>query len=184
MKKTKLKECYETNLNSFFADDFFDADDFLSRRNHEEFLQTAESEDFAPKISPLETILKQVFLFFPGTFFLYILSAGFTIMFLNSSVMAPRFGIVWLMPLYLAAILMTWLGLGDLKKLKHLVIPASIVGVGVFFGAFATILMTFLNEFVMHKFIDNLAFYLFPLALIVPFLAKGWVDKKSEIPQS
>ena len=184
MKKVKFKERIENARNAFFDDEDFDTNDFLSHRNQDKFLQSAESEKIAPKISSLETVLKQALLFFPGTFILYILSAGFTIMFINTFVnpsgITPRFEFIWLSLVFLAATLMTWIGLGDVRKQTHLVIPASIAGVGIFFGAFATILITFSNEFEMHKLIDNLAFYLFPLALIAPFLAKGWVDRKYE----
>lgn len=184
MKQTKFKERIENARNAFFDDESFDANDFLSHRNQNEFLQSAESGEIAPKISTVETILKQSLLFFPGTFILYILSAGFTIMFTSiftePSGMNPRFEFIWLSLVFLAATLMTWIGLGDVRKPEHFVIPASIAGVGVFFGAVAVALINLSNGFGIHRFIDNLAFYLFPLALIAPFLAKGWVDRKNE----
>ena len=87
------------------------------------------------------------------------------------------FNLIFFAGLFLAATLMTWLGLGDVRKPKHLVIPASICSV----GAAAGVLFWASNYF--HTFIhdDALPFYVFPLALIVPFLAKGWVDKDSSI---
>lgn len=184
MKKVKFKERIENAKTAFFDDESFDTNDFLSCRNQNEFLQSEEFEEIAPKISTLETILKQTLLFFPGTFLLYILSMGFTVMFLSSFVkpagMTPRFGYVWMLLIFLAAFLMTWLGLGDLRKPKHLVIPASIISVGVFFGAIGGFLLILSYEFGRLILNDIFPFYLFPLALIAPFLAKGWVDRKNE----
>ena len=125
--------------------------------------------------------MKQTLLFFPGTFFLYMLSIGFTVMFLSSFVnpseMTPRFGYIWTLLIFWAAILMTWLGLGDVRKPKHLVIPASIISVGVFCG----ILLLLSDPFETLISSNFFPFFLFPLALIVPFLAKGWVDRNEVV---
>ncbi len=184
MKRTKFKERVENARNAFFDDEDFDVNDFLSCRSQNEFLQSEEFEEIAPKNSILETILKQAFLFLPGTFLLYILSMGFTVMFLSSFVnpsgMTPQLGFVWMLLIFLAATLMTWLGLGDVRKPKHLVIPASIISVGVILGMVGGILVMLSNEFERIVFNDAFPLYFFPLALIVPFLAKGWVDKKNE----
>ena len=183
MKQTKFEERVENARNAFFEDEPFDVNDFLSRTNQNEFLQSAESEEIAPKISTLETIAKQVLLFFPGTFVLYILSLGFTVAFIGSFIrptgMTLRFDLIWILLTFSAATLMTWLGLGDVRKAKHFVIPASIISVGVVVGVIVAALIT-IPFYGRLFFRDSFPMYVFPLALVVPFLAKGWIDRKNE----
>jgi hypothetical protein len=184
MKKIKIKQRIENACNAFFADEFFEADNSLSLRNESTFLPNDESEDFTSENSALETILKQVFFFFPGTFVLYILSACFTIIFIGTFVkksgMTPAFEMGLMGMVFLAAVLMTWLGLGDIRKLKHFVIPASIISVGIVFGAVVTFILLAMPVYFRFYFRDDFLLYIFPLALIVPFLAKGWIDGKIE----
>jgi len=76
---------------------------------------------------------------------------------------------------------MTWLGLGDVRKLKHLVIPASIISVGIFFGTVVAFILLALPRYYERQLLgDSFLFYIFPLALIAPFVAKGWVDRTKE----
>ena len=178
MKKTKFKQRVKNARNAFFDDESFDTNNFLSFRTDDTFLQGEKSGDRASKNSRLETVLKQIFLFFPGTFVLYSLCMAFPIGLIGLAGM-PRSGFVLIALLFLIATSMTWLGLGDVRKPKHFVIPASIISVGVFFGVIAGVLMSVSNQFHRLFFSDAYAFYIFPLALIVPFLAKGWVDKDS-----
>lgn len=183
MKKIKIKQRVKNATNAFFTDEDSGEANLESFRNEANLWQEKKSLDCSHQSDTLETILKQVFLFFPGTFVLYVLSMGFTVMFISAFVkpagISPRFGMVWLMLLFLAATLMTWLGLGDVRKPKHFVIPASIISVGVVFGAFVAVLMT-IPHYGRLFFRDAFPLYVFPLALIVPFLAKGWVNRKNE----
>ena len=73
MKKIKIKQRIENARNAFF-DDAYDTNDFPSFRNEAALLLNEKSENFTRKTSALETILKQVFLFFPGTLVLFSLS--------------------------------------------------------------------------------------------------------------
>jgi hypothetical protein len=182
MKKIKIKQRIENARNAFFADETFDTNDFPVFRNEAALLQDEKSENFTRKTSALETILKQVLLFFPGTLVLFFLSIVSTVssisMFVNPSGLIPRYRLVSYMAVFLAATLMTWLGLGDVRKPKHLVIPASIITVGVIYGAVAGALMAISPQFGRTIFYNFHPLNLLPLALIVPFLAKGWVDRK------
>ena len=173
----------ENARNAFFDEESFDTNNFLSFRMEDAHLQSEKFRDCTPKNNTLETVLKQVFLFFPGTFILYILSMAFTAVFITTFTRQLRgnflYELIFPASLFLAATLMTWLGLGNVRKPKHFIIPASIIGVGVFFGAIAGILMVVSNNFTRLIFENGLPFYIFPLALIVPFLAKGWVETDS-----
>lgn len=175
----------ENAFAAFFADESSNENNLESFRNVNDLWRTGNSSAVAPKISKLETILKQVFLFFPGTFVLYVLSMGFTVIFFSTFVkpsgMTPRFETGWMAMIFLAATLMTWLGLGDVRKLKHLVIPVSIMSVGLFLGTIVGFILLALPSYYVRQILgDSFLFYIFPLALVVPFLAKGWVDRKSD----
>ena len=185
MKKTKIKRRFENAAAAFFADESLSENNLENYRTETGLREAENSSGLNQKNSSLETILKQVFFFLPGTFILYGLSIGFTVMFIsalaNRPAMTPRFEMIWLGMIFLAATLMTWLGLGDVRKLKHFVIPASIIGVGATVGAVIAFVL-FAMPFYLRRFVlgDSFPMYIFPLALIVPFLAKGWVDRKSD----
>lgn len=182
MKKTTFRQRISNARNAFFDDETFEAHESLSFIKQNENLQYSESEDISQQNSVLETILKQIFFFFPGTFILYILSLVLTIglidvIFGPSRIILGIQDFAGISAVFSAAILMAWLGLGDVRNPKHFVIPASIIIVGIFFGAVAAIAS---NHFSRSIFINGYPFYFLPLALIVPFLAKGWVDGKTE----
>ncbi|HEX9927044.1 MAG TPA: hypothetical protein VGB02_00745 [Pyrinomonadaceae bacterium] len=76
--------------------------------------------------------------------------------------------------------LMTWFGLGDIKNRKHFAIPASLIVTGTVIGA---IIKATASAFdLADKMLDDFSYliYLLPFALIVPILAKGVVDRKTE----
>jgi hypothetical protein len=137
--------------------------------------------DFPGKSEMFVKILMQVFLFFPGTFVLFVLSFGTTIM-VSYSPGGMRFGIgfVWIFLLFLAGFFGTWLGIGDLRKPKHMVIPLSILATGAAIGLVSAFMMMMSGTVRTIIFGNNFIFYIFPLALIVPFLAKGLIDRRSE----
>lgn len=183
MKKTKIKQRFANAADAFFADENSIENNLESFGNQTNSWREDTRSNSFQKNSSLETILKQVFLFFPGTFVLYILSMGLTAMFVGSwfrfSELNLRVGIGWVMLLFLASMLMTWLGLGDVRKTKHLIIPGSIISVGVVVGAVVGVLIT-IPFYGRLFFRDSFPLYIFPLALIAPFLAKSLVDRKEE----
>ena len=75
---------------------------------------------------------------------------------------------------------MPWVGLGDLKNKKHLAIPSSIILSGIIIGVIVNLTenISSISRGIANDF--GYAIWLFPIALIVPFLAKGWVDKKAK----
>lgn len=79
----------------------------------------------------------------------------------------------------LVGTLLTWFGLGDLKNRKHLVIPASLLVTGAVGGAIVKIAAKFSD--LADRMLDDFTYliYLLPLALIIPILAKGIVDRKT-----
>ncbi len=76
--------------------------------------------------------------------------------------------------------LMTWFGLGDIKNRKHFAIPASLMITGAMIGAVVKAAASVFD--LADKMLDNFSYliYLLPLALIIPILVKGIVDRKTE----
>jgi hypothetical protein len=70
--------------------------------------------------------------------------------------------------------------LGDIKNRKHFAIPASLIVTGAFIGAVIKGTASVFD--LADKMLDDFSYliYLLPFALIVPVLAKGVVDWKTE----
>ena len=143
------------------------AEDGLILARDSAVLKASPSELIDEKGDALVTMLKKVFIFFPGVLYLF---------FITISIFT--FDFVWNEPfsILLAFVIggfMTIFGIGDLKNPKHLAIPLSIVSIGI--AAFS--LFSMLGSVGS---IFKYGIYFFPLALIVPFLAKSFVDKTDE----
>jgi hypothetical protein len=133
--------------------------------------------------------LKELFLFLPGTFLLFYMSfaaamiAVEIVVFRRPTANLPDdypFVFALIGFIILLGTVMTWFGLGDIKNRKHLAIPASIIVTGAAFGAIFRAAAK-ISDFADSVLDDpDFLIYLFPLALIVPVLAKGIVDRKSE----
>jgi len=184
MKKTKFKRRIANAFDAFFADENLGENKLETFRSEANLSRARKFEDSFQKNGTLETILKQVLLFFPGTFILYFSGMFLPVILVEFFTIRHRrisfFEFLFVVCIILAATLMTWLGLGDVRKPKHFIIPASIFSIGVLWisiiGVLATVVRYFEGLFFLNK---GLLICLFPLALIVPFLAKGWVDRDS-----
>ncbi|MGI8466831.1 MAG: hypothetical protein ACR2N3_00055 [Pyrinomonadaceae bacterium] len=170
MKKTKIEQRIENAVNAFFDDGNLTENNSLVYSNDVSLLQSDTLKVFTEKADVFVKFLKQVFLFFPGTFVLFNLSLFFTTVTLNPATAQ------WAYPnrlvfALLTSAFMTMFGLGNIKNIKHLIIPASVV----LFAFISGVIISCSSNSL--KILDNYAIYLFPLALIIPFLAKSWVDK-------
>ena len=134
-------------------------------------------------------ILKQVFLFLPGTFLLFFMSFGAAIILMEIVVyrraletlpddFPSQFALIGL--IVFLGTFMTWFGLGDIKNRKHFAIPASLMVTGAIIGAVvkATANISDLADRMLDDF--SYLIYLLPLALIIPILAKSIIDRKTE----
>ena len=183
MKEIKLKEKIENAYEAFFDDEKLDENVQLANKSDYLFEEHPQSQ--SEKKHWLITFLKQAFLFLPGTFFVHILSMVFALIFIAQLpiVGEPRIPYSALAGIFLVSVLSMWFGLGDLKKPKHLVIPFSTVITSTVLGAITGLL---LNSFQGTDRIitiiasDLYPLCLFPIALIVPHLAKSWVDRTDE----
>lgn len=140
--------------------------------------------------NPLLALLKQVFLFLPGTLLLYLVGFVGTLVLIDSFfVSEPKeiFGITSA-PLQMLVfaiiaffgIFMTWFGLGDIKNKKHFSIPVSIIATGGILAAISKILGDVFGFSGLFEMMNYYFIYLFPLVLIVPVLVKSWIDRKPE----
>lgn len=135
----------------------------------------------ADESSPLGTYLKQAFLFLPGTFLLFFISLGSALAVTDpteNNVFSKLSLLIYAVGLL--SFFMTWFGFGDIKNKKHLVIPGSIIVSGAILGLLVRLSAPFF--WLAERMIDDFGYavLLFPIGLIAPVLAKGWVDRKSE----
>lgn len=169
MNKVKLKERLENAVEAFFDNENLEENSQLELYKTSAILT---NESFEPSTISNDVLniklLKQLFLFLPSAFILFLGSGGLTWrLLLPASEGLERFSLFNLGFLLLAAIL-TILGLGNLRNIKHLSIPLSIVALGVILG-------------ILNSFFDGVGSfipYLFPVAFIVPVLVKNWLDSE------
>ena len=189
MRKIKLDAKREKSAETFFDGEKSEANAALSRANGAKVLELEKEKSFPGEHKFFVNLLKQVFIFLPGTFLLFFMSYGAAIIFMEIAVyrrpieMLPddfpfQFALIGL--IILLGTLMTWFGLGDIKNRKHFAIPASLIISGAIIGAVVKALSGISD--IADKMLDNFSYliYLLPLALIIPILAKSIVDRKNE----
>lgn len=191
MKKVITDTRQKKSIESFFENENSAENQNSGLAIGSEMSKTEEEvTNFADKFSLLLSLIKQVFLFLPGTFLLYLIGFVGTIILTDSfSVQEPTeifgihsvpiqmlvFGIIALFGIF-----MTWFGLGDIKNKKHAAIPISILATGGILAAISKILGDLFGFTQLFELMNYYFIYFFPLVLIVPILVKGWVDTKSE----
>lgn len=167
MKKTKIEQRINNAINAFFANEQENlGENSLTLANDSAILKQEAAAKLNEKGDFLVKILKQVFLFFPGT--LYLFFGTFSIL---------AFDFLWnpftIIAVFLIGSFLTIFGIGNLKNPKHLVIPLYIVAV-------AILAFLFFSTIGGLKSVFEYGIYFFPLALVVPILAKNLVDKTNE----
>ena len=165
MKKTTLRQRINNSVNAFWDDDWEkNGESGLSLAGDSGLLKSEAAAPLNNKADLVVKILKRTFIFLPGTLYLFFAAMfGFSFPFFWEN---P----ITILVVFLIGSFMTIFGIGDLKNPKHFVIPFSIAAV----GFMAYLLFSSFGEL---KYLIDYGIYFFPLALIVPFLAKNWVDK-------
>lgn len=172
MKKTKIEQRFENAVNAFFDNENTTQYSPSVYEGNVNLMQAESPKKFTKKADLLVKILKRTFLFFPGAFVLFHLTLASTVVALDAS--------AWLnYPFKLALVLlvsafMVMFGLGNIRNGRHLLIPASILFSAVSFGLVISLLDDSL------KIMENYAIYLTPLALVIPILVKGVIDRTSD----
>ena len=189
MRKVKLDSKSEKSVDASFERENPDENEALSFAGSAKMSEIKKDEGFADQEKSFVSILKQLFLFLPGTFLLFFMSFGVAIIAMEIVVFRRPletlpddfpFQVALMGLIVILGTLMTWFGLGDIKNRKHFAIPASLMVTGAMIGAIvkATAGLSDLAD----RMLDNFSYliYLLPLALIIPILAKGIVDRKTE----
>lgn len=177
MKKVKIKERFENAVDAFFDDEKLTENTALSFGTETHFYQKDSSKNSSEKFKGWVAFLKQAFLFLPGTFVLFFLSILFTGLLMVVPPGNTKLRLLVAFGVWLVAGLMTVLGLGDWRKPKYFLIPASIISLA---GTLAAVSILWNGFRGLVSLLDNYAIYFFPLALIVPFLVKGWLEKNEK----
>ncbi len=115
------------------------------------------------------SLLHQVFFYFPSAFLLWMGSMAATYHIVVQS------GYSLVTPAFLASYLSVFgvvFGIGNLKKLRDYLAPASIALFGMLIGL-ATGISPSLHLFLVG---DVNFLYLFPVALMLPFIVKLWIE--------
>ena len=189
MRKVRLDTKPEKSAEAFFDDENPDKNEALSFANSSKILELEKEKSFRDEHKFFINLLKQIFIFLPGTFLLFFMSFGAAIIFMEIVVFRRaletlpddfplQFALIGL--IVFLGTLMTWFGLGDIKNRKHFAIPASLMIMGAALGVIvkATASLSDLAD----KMLDDFTYliYLLPLALIIPILAKSIVDRKTK----
>ncbi len=196
MSKIKIKERLENAVEGFFDNEKLSENTGLEVVSNASMGRVDESVSLAEKNRTLPSFLKQVFLFFPGTVFLFLLIFALTsvtvFLFLFSSGLTnvtgfnpieakfPNGSLPTILLLVVLSFAITWFGLGNLRKKEDICIPVSIVGTGMILGIISGLLSGVSYEMAELIFSESYPLYFFPIALIVPILAKGLVDNSAE----
>lgn len=189
MRKVKHDDKAEKSADAFSGDENSRESEALNLTGGAKMSKLETDKNYAGESKSFVNVLKQIFLFLPGAFLLFFMSFGAAVIFLEIVVFRRKiqtlpddyplqFALIG--ALILSGALMTWFGLGDIKNRKHFAIPASIFVTGATLGAIVKAAAK-ISDFADRMLDDfGVLIYLFPLALIVPVLAKGIVDRKSE----
>ncbi len=165
----KVKERFENAVEAFFEDPRVKNEEI---KNYET-PYIAETPNVVEETSRGKTILRalrQVLLYLPGTFGLWFATGALVFHLVAQT--GYSFG-KWEYSFLFVSLLCVTIGLGDLRKAKDYIPAALITGYGVLFGI-AVGLSPSLKKFL----IDDMNFlYIFPLALMLPFIAKLWTER-------
>lgn len=164
VKKVKLKERFKKVFEAFFENDETDST-HLEKMSVREIAKESNQKTWLS----IFNLLRQIFLFFPGTFMTF-----FLWMEISAVGHIPYYSILFWILLLIPPFLMV-LGMGNVTKLKHWLMPLNVIILGAFLGFT-------LSLFPAVKYIlasNANVLMLFPLALITAILSKNWADNSA-----
>lgn len=169
----KVKEKVKSFYDKFFEVDEVVPEQKLSFAYEGGIDRVEEDKEFPSEVKIAFRVLKQIFLFFPGAFLLNLIGGGLTYFWLVGKELSLK-PITWEVTMIsLLSTFLVILGIGDIKRIKDVILPVSVLFIGSIAG-FTAYLFTEQGDFGMvNKYI--LAFT--PLALVMPFIAKFLIDK-------
>lgn len=186
MKGVKTDERFERVVNASFDNEKSSENNSLSFTQDEKGLFKKEfSKSSSPFLFVIK-LLKQLVFFLPGTLILFSVSMMLTLLVLAGPPPGTTVHVSndFFIPITLSFLIpasLVWFGLGDVRRPKHLAIPVSVIITGIIIGAILSGVAILFPQLHGEIFFTNkLSFYFLPIALVVPNLVKGWVDRKSK----
>lgn len=173
MERVELKERFAPKVDACFEDDQSDENAALTSSSVDNLSQIKEKTGFSRNFEILLTILRQVFLFFPGAFALYFVTVSLTGFFYFKPYVIGGSQVPLSLIIGFISSILTCLGLGNIKNPKHLIIPLSIIAFSIIAGLLGCYRY---NSGTFVYFLGRYVPLFFPLALIIPFFAKFWID--------
>lgn len=168
MSRIKLDDRIENAMNAFFETEPAHGSLAMRYAVHDELMVSAEPA-FSEKASKWSGLLREIFLFGPGVFFLFYMTL--VVIFFYPT-LGLQFGGLFMLS---AAAFMTYAGSGDLRHTKNIAVPATVVAVA---SAVAVIRSIFpVPEHLSPYF--SWAIYSFPLALVAAKLVQMWLAEKN-----
>jgi len=168
MNKTKLDDRIENAVNAFFETPT-DPDRFaLTYTGHNSALM-ADEISFTEKADKWLGILREVSMFGPGTFMLFYFTLAIAFFY-------PTLGFSYQgYVMCFFAVFLTYAGCGSIAKIKNLLVPATVIMLGLAFAFFSPLLLG--RELADLYFWDSI--YLFPFVLIVAKLVQSFLSNKN-----
>lgn len=167
MSKLKLDERIENAMNAFFASAPEHGPPSVTYDVDNEIVITP-TPAFSKKVDKWSALLRELLFFGPGTFFLYFTTL--IVIFFYPVVGLSVAGFFMMA----AAAFITYAGLGDLRQIKNLAVPATVVASAAFVSAIRSIFPV--PEHLSPYF--SWAIYSFPLVLFAAKLVQMWVAER------
>lgn len=166
MNKIKIDERIENAMNAFFETEP-DRSQFAMTYTGETAV-AADQIPFTEKAAKWSGILREIFMFGPGTFALFYMTL--TVIFFYPTVGISFQGFF----MFISAAFLTYAGSGSIKKLKNLAVPGTVIAI-----ALAVVII---SSFFPGKELADIYFwysiYLFPNVLIAAKLVQIWLSDK------
>ncbi len=174
MNETKLKERLENTFAAFFDDERLE-NNSLTLSNQSSLLYEKDFSKSGKNLKKLINILRQVFLYFPGVVILnaavFFLTVWHTHPNLGFGIILDNYKYLWIFSFL--GVILTTLGIGDIRKPKHLLIPTSTIAFSFLIG----IIFSFSGYGGLDLF-NALSIYQVPFALTIPFLVRMWLEQE------
>ncbi len=171
--KPPLTERVQSALDAFFVECTASTDSELEYSFEDPDLAYESTKQEAKTRSSIGSVLKGLFFYLPGVFVLHTLTAFAAWAAIADTKMLARARWDFIVLFLVLSSLFSTIGIGSVKNLRHLVIPAAVMFVGII-----TALIAVAAGFDHPKGLEEFVSYFLPFAYTAPFLAKYLVDKE------
>ncbi len=167
MSKIKLDDRIENALNAFVATEYRHGSMTMTY-SVDNGMAITPAPAFSKKVDKWSCLLRELFLFGPGTFLLYFTTLLVVFFYPIGGVSFAGFFMV------AATAFVTYAGVGNLRQIKNLAVPATVIAG----AALVSVIRSFfpVPEYLSPFF--SWAIYSFPLVLIAAKLVQMWLAEK------